>query len=271
MRTHAALVATLCAACTPAVLAEPRILVSPYLAVYQVRGEIGMQSQPVPAGPLQDNAPQPMRNFGQDHHREDVGVRADIGDGFAGFRIDYYRLDMNTGDNGTLTADWGRLLANDNVAMRIAMDELRVGYLEPLVHLRSTYRDRPLSVQIAAGGVFAYRSMDLRARTTDGARTQNADISGDVIYPAARFRAAWRGFAFDADYAISPELELSGDWEGVMQDIELRIAYTLPLHDITFFGGYRYSTLPAEGQSDGFAYDADLTIDGFQFGVSVTF
>lgn len=271
MRTLAALAAVLCSACSATVLAEPRILVSPYLALYQVRGDIGLQSQPVPGGPLQDNAPQPMRNFGQDHHREDVGVRADIGDGFAGFRIDYYRLDMGTADNGTLSADWGRLLANDVVSMSMTMDELRVGYLEPLVHVRTNWRDRPLSLQFAAGGVFAYRSMDLRARTVDFSRTQNVDISGDVIYPAARFRASWRGFAFDADYAISPELELGGDWEGVMQDIEVRFGYTMPLHDITFFGAYRYSTLPAEGQSDGFAYDADLTVDGFQFGVSVTF
>lgn len=271
MRILAALAASLCAGCSSTVLAEPRILVSPYLAVYELRGDVAMQSQPVPGGALQDNAAQAMRQFGQDHHREDVGVRADIGDGFAGFRIDYYRLDMGTGDNGTLTADWGRLLAGDQVSMNIAMDELRVGYLEPLVHVRTSYRDKPLSLQFAVGGVFAYRSMAMRAHTTDFTRTQNLDISGDVVYPAARFRASWRGAAFDAEYAISPDLVLGGDFAGTMQDIEVRLGYTLPLHDITFFGGWRYSVLPAEGTFDGFAYDADLTIDGFQFGVSVTF
>lgn len=272
MRLLAALsVACLLGACSSTTFAEPRILVSPYMAVYQLRGDIGMQSQPLPGGPLQDNAPQSMRTFGQDHYREDVGVRADIGDGFAGVRFDYYRLDMNTSQTGVLDADWGRLLSGDEVRMRATMDELRVGYLESLLTSRTTWRDHPLTLRLAAGGVFAYRSMDLHASTADSSRTQNAEIEGDVIYAAARFRAGWRDWAFDADYAISPELVLNGDFEGVLHDLELRGSYTMPLHDVTFFAGWRFSTMEASGSADGFAYDADLTIDGFQFGLAVTF
>ncbi len=261
----------LLAACSTTTFAEPRILVSPYLALYQLRGDVGMQSQPVPGGPLQDNAPQPLRTFGQDHHREDIGVRADIGDGFAGLRIDYYRLDQNTSKSGALGADWGRLLATDVVRMRAEMDELRIGLLEPITTVRATWRERPLTLRLAGGGVFAYRAMELRARTEDGVRTQNAEIDGDVLSLAARFRAGWRDWAFDVDYAISPEIVLGGDFDGVLQDLELRLGYTMPLHDVTFFGGYRLSTLEARGHADGFRYDADLTIDGFQLGVSVTF
>ena len=55
------------------------------------------------------------------------------------------------------------------------------------------------------------------------------------------------------------------------EDVEARLAWTLAKHDVTFFGGYRYSELPGEGDAGGFDYDADLIIDGFQLGVSVTF
>ncbi len=253
------------------VLAEPRVLVSPYLAVYQLRGDIAMQSQPSPGSPLQDNAAQTLLTFGQDHHHEDIGVRADIGDGFGGIRIDYYKLDMNTSRTGVIDADWGRLLAGDEVRMRADMDELRLGYLEPLGTVRTTYRDRPLALRFAVGGVLAHRDLSLQARTVDGARTQNVEIDGDVLYAAARLQATWRDFAFDADYAASPEIVLSGDFEDLLQDLELRASYTMPLHDVTFFAGYRLSALTAKGDANGFGYDADLTIDGFQFGLSVTF
>jgi hypothetical protein len=45
----------------------------------------------------------------------------------------------------------------------------------------------------------------------------------------------------------------------------------MPIHDVTFFGGYRYSRLHADGTADGFGYRTDLVIDGWQFGVTVTF
>jgi hypothetical protein len=270
MRNPAILLAALLPACTTT-FAEPRILVSPYLAVYRLRGDTGMQSQPTPGGPLQDNASQPLRTFGQDHFREDIGLRTDIGDGFGGLRIDYYRLDQNTARGGVLDADWGRLLAGDTVKMRAAMDELRIGYLEPVLHLRSTWRERPLHLKAAVGGVFTHRDLDLRSVTEDGSRSQNTTVNGDVVAAAVRLRATWREFGLDFDYAISPNLSLGGDHEGVQQDAELRASWTMPLHDVTFFAGYRYSRIEAEGVANGFEYDADLVIDGFQFGVSVTF
>jgi hypothetical protein len=272
MRLLAVLVATcLPSACTSTVMAEPLIFVSPYLALYQMRGDVGMQSEPVPGQPLQDNPPQTMETFGQGHHREDVGVRTDIGDGFGGARIEYFQLDQGTADSGVLTSDWGRLLAGDQVSMEVHMEEVRLGYLEPLAKLETTWRDHPLSLRIAAGGVLAYREIDLRARTLDGVRSQNAEIEGDVFYPAARIRISWRDAALDVDYAISPNLVIDGDYDGVLQDVEARLSYTLAMRDVTFFGSYRYSTFPAEGKANGFAYEADLILDGFQLGVTVTF
>jgi hypothetical protein len=267
------LAASLLSGCSPILLAEPQILVSPYLAVYQLRGDTSLQSPGAnPGDPPQDNAPVPMRTFGQDRFREDVGVRADLGDGFAGARVDYYRLDMNTARRGELQNDWGTLLEDDEVGMSAKMDELRLGWLEPIYDLRTELQERPLRVRLAAGGVFAYRDLTLTGFTDDQTKAQKVGIDGNVLYGAVRARATWREVSFDIDYAISPELVVSGDFEGVQQDIELLASYQLPQRDIRLFAGYRYSTLFAKGGVTGnLRYDADLIIDGFQFGVSVTF
>ena len=254
---------------------EPQLLVSPYLAVYQLRGDISLQSEPSP-GVIQDNAPTSMRTFGQDHYREDIGVRIDFGDGFGGLRIDYYQLDQNTTDSGVLTADYGALPAGDVVRMNVDMDEVRIGYLEPLYRLKTMWHDRPFALSCAGGVVFAHREMDLRAASLVSARQQKVEIEGDVVYPAVRVSIGWRDFGFDADYAISPDLSLGGDFAGTLQDLELRATYALPLRnpstcDVKFFGGWRYSTLPAEGTEGNLAFDSDLVLDGFQLGVTVTF
>ena len=274
MRTLALAVASCLAAACSITTAEPQLLVQPYLAVYQLRGDIAMQSNLVAIGGFafaQDNPANDLRTFGQDHYREDFGIRADFGDGFGGLRVDYYKLDQKSAGNGSLANDFGALPATDIVTMDVEMDELRIGYLEPLFHVKSKLRDKPLDVQFALGAVLAHREMDLRARSLVSAREQKTEIEGDVGYAAARFRIGWHDFAIDADYAISPDLALGGDFEGTLQDLELRASYTVPYREITFFGGWRYSTLPAEGHARFFRYDADLVLDGFQLGVMVTF
>jgi hypothetical protein len=246
------------------------MLVAPYLALYQIRGQVALDS-PVSGGPPQENPPQDLRLFGQDHHREDYGIRVDIGDGFGGLRVDYYKLDQGSADPGVLEANWGALLQGDTVVMDVVMDEVRVGYVEPVIDYKTTWRDHPLSLKLAAGGVLAYRDMTLRAKTDDGQRHQNVNIGGDVFYPAARFRASWRDVGFDVEYAASPNLVIRGDFEGFQQDLELRATYTIPMRDVTFFAGYRYSDFRAESNAAGLPYDADLVLDGFNFGVVVTF
>ena len=261
--------AGLLASCTTT-FAEPRLLVTPYLAVYRLHGDVGMQSSPTP-GTLQDNAAQSLRTFGQNKFSEDFGLRADLGDGFAGLRVDYYRLDQSTPRSGVLGADWGRLATGDQVQMNATMDEVRAGWLEPVWSHRTMYRDKPLQLRFAAGGVLTHRDMTMRATTTDGVRSQRLGISGNTAAIAARMRVTWRDVNFDLDYALSPNLVISGDYGKVQQDVEARLGYTLPLHDVTFFGGYRYSRIRANGGNDGFGYDADLVLDGWQFGITVTF
>lgn len=262
-------VASTLGACT-STFNEPRLLVSPYLASYRLHGDVALQSQPTP-GTVQDNPAQPTRAFGLDRYDTDFGVRADFGDGFAGLRLDYYRLDHETSKSSVLDGDWGNLTTGDDVRMRASMDEFRLGWLEPLFTARTSYREQPLKVQMAAGGVLAHRDLGLRATTTDGIRTQNVDLGGDVAYAAMRLRATWRTVGVELDYAISPGLVLGGDFEDVQHDLEVRGTYNVPLYDVTFFAGYRWSQLHAEGDAGALGYDADLVVDGFQFGASLLF
>ncbi|MFT4513895.1 MAG: hypothetical protein ACI89X_002264 [Planctomycetota bacterium] len=274
MRTLVVLLAaTLFSGCSSTVLAEPAIHVSPYLALYQLRGKTKMQSVGAMPSEIVSNPQQKLRSFGQDRHREDVGLRADIGDGFGGIRAEYYRLDMDTARTGELEYDWGSLLQGDMVSIYAEMDEVRIGYLEPFADIRTEYRNEELRLQFAAGGVFSTRSMTLHGReATPGTRAQDLTITGDVVYLAARARATWKQFVFDLDYAGAPEeLVISGDMEDFSQDIEARLSYRLPQRDISFFAGMRYSTISASGDANGFRYDNEMAIDGFQLGITVTF
>ena len=67
----------LCAGCTT--FAEPRLLVSPYIAVYRLRGDSAVQTSQGLGQPPQDNGSQDMRAFGQGRYDDDLGVRSDIG------------------------------------------------------------------------------------------------------------------------------------------------------------------------------------------------
>ncbi|MCC7398899.1 MAG: hypothetical protein IT455_17665 [Planctomycetes bacterium] len=272
MRTPAAvLLLGLTTGCTSMVLAEPKLLVSPYYALYQIRGKVSMQSRATPTSAPEDNTPQDLRTFGQDHHKDDVGVRVDLGDGFAGLRLDYLKLDLHTSKRGILDDDWGLLLQDDVVRMDVEADDLRLTWIEPITKFSTSLREQPLTFQVGAGGTLAHRDYALRGKTDDGLRTQDAELRGDLVFAAARARATWRDFAFDVDYAICPQLTLGGDWEDVQQDLELRASYTVPLRDLTFFAGYRYSRMSATGHEHELRYDADLLIDGYQLGVVLTF
>jgi hypothetical protein len=267
------LMATLLSGCTFAALAEPSVHVSPYLALYQLRGKTSVDSFADPNSPttIQSNAPQAMRNFGQDRHREDLGIRANLGDGFAGLHGEYYRLDMDTARRGQLEQSWGNLQQGDLASVAARMDEFRLGYIEQIAEMRTDYRDDELRLQIGAGGTITSRAMDLRARESTNARQQSVKASGDAIFVALRARASWRDFSLDLDYAASPSfLALTGDIDGLSQDVEARLTYRLPQRDIRFFAGMRYSVFSASGNTGPFRYDSEFLIDGLQFGITVT-
>ena len=150
------------------------------------------------------------------------------------------------------------------------MDEVRLSYIQPLLHTTTTWRDEDLDLNFGAGGEFAFRDMQFSAFTDDLMRRQNVPIEGQNLGINVRCRAKWTEIAVDLDYMISPHFVLGGDFDGVNQDLELRASYAIPLRDFTFFAGYRYSQLTAGGKADNAEYAAKLFIDGFQFGLTVS-
>lgn len=273
MRAPAATIALcLVAGCTSTELDGPSVRVSPYLAVYQLRGRTRFDSPGAnPGDPPVANTQQRLATYGQDRYREDFGIRADIGDDFSGVRLDYYRLDMGTTRFGEPSSGWGLLPDDQRARMLANMDEFRTSWVERVLDVRTKLRNKPLRVRLGAGAVLAYRELKLRGRTQDGSVSQDLSMQGMPVYGAARARADWQNFAFDLEYALSPGTALGGDFKDAMQDIEARLSYRLSQRDITFFAGFRYSNLLASGSVRGQQYDADLAIDGFQFGASVTF
>ena len=150
------------------------------------------------------------------------------------------------------------------------MDELRLSWVEQITSIKTTLNDEDLTLSFAAGGQFTYRALNLRAKSDNDLRTQNVAIDGEMFAIANRMRVAWRDLFFDIEYAFSPDLTIQGDYTGFNQDFELRGNYAIPLRDITFFAGYRYSSLEADGTTQTLPYSADLQIDGFQFGMTIS-
>lgn len=269
MRTLLIGAAVILAGCnTFPVMADPRIAVSPYLSEYRLLGNVAIQNDPG-TGP-ENNAAQSLRTFGFGSHEDDVGVRADIGDGFAGLRLDYYRLTMNTARTGVLTDDFGALVSGDIVGMAATMDEFRLGWTESILGEKFTFRGQPLQLRLAIGGVYAHRDLAMHMRSDDGLRRQDVHNGGDAFYPKVHFRADLRHVALDLEYAIAPGL-VTGDFDGTQQDFEARLSYSVPFQDVTLFAGYRYSELSAKGDEGGLAFDSDLELSGYQFGLLVTF
>jgi hypothetical protein len=267
MRALLPTVALLAAACTTT-FAEPRYQLSPYVAVHRLRGDAGAATPGVGGGPATANAPQPLSRFGQGDRGDDLSWRFDVGDGFAGVRVDWYRLDLD-GDGGSpLDGGYGAFAAGETATLRARMEEFRVGYVDTVATTRIDLQGRPLTLRAGAGGVFASRDLSLTARrTTDGAN-ERSSFDGENLYAAVRLGARWRDFALDAEYALSPDLALGGDVDGVLHDVELRAAWTLPYYDVTLFAGWRLATIDA---STSGGRSADLTLDGWLLGVAVSF
>lgn len=273
MRAPAAIagfaVVLLSSACT-ATFADPKLYLSPYYAVYRLRGDATVQTDPGGGAPRQNNPRQPLSTFGVGSHENDVGLRAEVGDGFGGIRADYYRMTMNTMRRGVLAEDFGQMQQGDFALMSSVMDELRLSWIEPVWSATTQWREEDMTFHVGAGAQATYRDLTLHARTPDDARRQSVPISGETAAAAARFRVEWQRIAVDCDYAISPHLSLGGDFGGLQQDFELRGSYHVPLRDMTFFAAYRWSDFGGDGSADGLGYAADFKLDGFQLGLTVT-
>lgn len=271
MRALPTLALLLAAACSSTTFAEPRFQLSPYVAVHRLTGDASATTPGTGGSAPTTNAAQPLSAFGQGDRDQDLCCRFDVGDGFAGVRVDWYRLGLG-GDSGRPLDDgYGAYAAGDTASMRAAMDEWRLGYVESIATKRTKLWDRPLALHAGAGGVFASRDLSLTARRAGDGLVERSSFDGENVYAALRFGARWQGVSLDAEYALCPDLAVAGDMEGWLHDLELRAAWAMPYVDVTFFAGYRLATLEAATSSAAARRTADLTLDGWLLGVSVSF
>jgi hypothetical protein len=270
MIRRAAFALLACGSCaSPPSPLDPQIVVSPYYAVYSLRGHTSMQS--LPGGVPTNNAAIGLSDFGQGAHDGDIGLRMDIGDGFSGFRIDYFKLDNYSSRRGVLADNWGSLSGGDTAGMRARMDELRLSFAYELMGTKFDMRGHDVKLRLAPAAVYAVRPMDLHAfNSVGGAESQHVSDDGE-LFAGLRGRVQYRDFAFDAEYAISPGWNLGGDFTGTQQDLEFRFVWRVPNQDVGVFAGYRRALLSTSGNSNGQDFKDELVMDGLQFGLAISF
>jgi hypothetical protein len=261
----AVLLSAALAACSGvAAFDDPRVSIEPQLVYLEVNGDSQLAS-----GGGGGSAQVDLDELGAGATDAAFGGTFGIGDGFSGFDIGYLDLDSFDTGTGTLSADWGSLLAGDVVRTEIDGYEVRVRALGQVLELE-TERERWL--RLGLGGTLAHRELEFRAREINGARQQDVDLQDHgVVYLSSRLAAGWVGFQVRADYGLSPESNFGGDFDGWLHDAELTFAYTFPGQEVSLSAGYRYTTLQAQGTQRDLDYEFDFRLQGIVLGVELLF
>lgn len=261
-----------CACNATPTLAEPQIQIAPYYAMYKLSGMAGMDT--VSSGTVTHNPRRSLEEFGFGDHEDDVGVRGEIGNGFAGLRVDWYRMDSGTSRRAPLPDPWGALQTGDLAGMHAVLDELRIGYAEEVLRQKFDFRElKDLEFRLAPGVVFAHRDLSLNVDEDTFTRRQDLDASDKgVVYGALRARLQYQNVFADVEYAISPPgFDFGGDFRGLLQDFEARLSYQFELRDIEVFAGWRRSTFGVNGNQDEQNFTGDFVLSGFMVGVRIGF
>lgn len=238
------------------------------MELIEIRGKTRMQS--VSGGLKVDNPTIDLDDFGAADRDEAYGGSLAIGDGFSGLEISYLQLDGRSSRRGTLTSDWGALRQGDQVTPEYRLDEYRLSYVARVFGYG--FLEDEAEVVLGAGAMLAHRDLRFAANEVSGARSQKVKMSDDGLpYLGGRLRASYLQFGAQVDYMINPDVDFGGDYEGINQDLELRLTYTLEDQDLTLFAGYRRQELGASGNEGVFRFDTDMTLEGFVLGFSFRF
>ena len=251
-------------------LEDPSLTLIPAVTLLDIEGDTSMQS-PSGLAPA-NNSTFSLRDLGVGERSSEVGGAVRMGDGFAGVDLLYLNIDNSSARSGTLPDDWGNLQSGDVVSTRVEGNEFRLRYIAQMYEHTLPTDDEDLVLHAGAGGVLAHRELKFQATAAGGSRTQVAAAKDNgVLYLAGRGRLTYGGLGLIADLAVSPYLNLGGDFEGAMWDLELMATYTLEDQDLTAYVGWRRAEMPASGSDGGFHYDLDLTMDGYFLGLEITF
>lgn len=221
-------------------------------------------------GPIVDNPSMDIQTFGIDDEETDVGLRIEVGDGLSGVSVDFIDLENESNTSGTLTDDWGNMMAGDSVNTRLHMSNLRLRWL--LGHRFALDDSEVWEAGVGLGPMLAHRRLRMTVSEVTGLRAQKMEVEDDgQVYLAARGQVSWSNLALTADYAISDDWNFGGEFDGTQQDLEVMISYTTYDGRLALFGGYQYSAFPASGSEGPFDFDADFTLDGYLFGLTIIF
>lgn len=249
-------------------LDDPGFTVAPRMELMEIRGKTRMQS--ISGGLKIDNPTIDLDDFGAADRDEAYGGTLAIGDGFSGLEISYLQLDARSSRRGTLTSDWGALRQGDQVTPEYRFDEYRIRYVARVFGYE--IMEDKADIVLGVGAMLAHRDMRFAANEVSGARSQKVKSSDDGLpYLGGRLRADYLQFGAQVDYMINPDVDFGGDYEGVNQDFEARLFYTLEDQDLTLFAAYRRQELGASGNEGVFRFDSDLTLASFVLGFSFRF
>ena len=163
--------------------------------------------------------------------------------------------------------------ANGYILATFQGNEYRLRYTWGFVdHEFANSGEYPVRVQFGLGALLAHRNMSFQANEVAGAREQEIHMKDDgVPYGSARLRISWREFGGQVDYAYSPDIDFGGEFDGDLQDLELKLTFTLEDQGLTVFAGYRRQELPSLGHEGPFAFENDFKLDGYVLGLSFSF
>ena len=112
-------------------LDEPRVILTPQLALLEIDGEGSQQSF---VGPTPTNNPEvDLQEVGLGERDDEFGAMVHIGDGFSGFDVAGTLFDQKSSATGTLSQNFGNLVAGDVINTTIDGFEVKARYIAGLV------------------------------------------------------------------------------------------------------------------------------------------
>lgn len=225
----------------------------------EVRMESGSGAGPVlnPFIPVDQDLNMGDRDFG-------VGGALLYGDGFSGLALHFFRWEQKSFKSaGTLSADFGALLENDQVQSEVLLNQIRVNYIVPLIE------DKKLTeatLRFGAGLGLHHNEFRLESMEINNARSQNLKFKDDFGVPMILLKGQveYHPFRFTTDIGFS-----RGDFGGLngsFLDLSFMAEYRVQRGIHAFVGYWRYD-LPGEDVKNDLRFEFNMDLSGLFAGI----
>lgn len=173
-------------------------------------------------------------------------------------RVRAHGFSFGQDSNGTLDRDFGGLVAGSQVVTTMDFLAIDVNYAYELL--------RGKNYRFAGGVQLGYYALDLQARSAVG--REELDTTVLVPMPFLELEGLFGPFTLGGNIsAMKADL---GDADGRYLDAEAYARWSVA-PNLDFFGGYRFVRLDGSGIASGRAFDADMDVHGYFFGVGFVF